>query len=109
MKIKYYESKLNLAWKPILKHIMQDPQAFIDDVSVLWSVLCRWMGGAPTHEGRGFIDPECVGMQLSGGAGHVLIFCMLLHYPSASPPPSHPLHPPPCTSGWLWRPVPIGE
>jgi hypothetical protein len=33
VKIKYYESKLNLAWKPILKHIMADPQAFIDDVS----------------------------------------------------------------------------
>jgi nucleosome binding factor SPN SPT16 subunit len=32
VKIKYYESKLNLAWKPILKHIMSDPQGFIDDV-----------------------------------------------------------------------------
>lgn len=32
MKIKYYESKLNLAWKPILKHILADPQAFIDEV-----------------------------------------------------------------------------
>jgi nucleosome binding factor SPN SPT16 subunit len=32
VKIKYYESKLNLAWKPILKHIMADPQAFVDEV-----------------------------------------------------------------------------
>eukprot|EP00775_Hariotina_reticulata_P011875 gene11875-12019_t len=31
VKIKYYESKMNLAWKPILKHILEDPQAFIDE------------------------------------------------------------------------------
>ena len=29
MKIKYYESKLNLAWKPILKNIQEDPDGFI--------------------------------------------------------------------------------
>lgn len=34
VKIKYYESKMNLAWKPILKHILEDPQAFIDEVTV---------------------------------------------------------------------------
>ncbi len=27
--IKYYESKLNLAWKPILKSIVEDPKQFI--------------------------------------------------------------------------------
>jgi nucleosome binding factor SPN SPT16 subunit len=32
VKIKYYESKLNLAWKPILKHILADPQLFVDEV-----------------------------------------------------------------------------
>jgi nucleosome binding factor SPN SPT16 subunit len=32
MKIKYYESKMNLAWKPILKHIQEDPQQFVDEV-----------------------------------------------------------------------------
>jgi hypothetical protein len=32
VKIKYYESKMNLAWKPILKHILEDPKAFIDEV-----------------------------------------------------------------------------
>jgi len=30
VKIKYYESKLNLAWKPILKNIMEDPEGFIE-------------------------------------------------------------------------------
>ncbi len=30
VKIKYYESKLNLAWKPILKSIVEDPDGFID-------------------------------------------------------------------------------
>lgn len=29
VKIKYYESKLNLAWKPILKNIQEDPDGFI--------------------------------------------------------------------------------
>lgn len=29
--IKYYESRLNLNWRPILKTIMDDPQKFIDD------------------------------------------------------------------------------
>lgn len=30
-KIKYYESKLNLAWKPILRSIVEDPEQFIAD------------------------------------------------------------------------------
>lgn len=30
VKIKYYETKMNLAWKPILKNIMEDPQGFVD-------------------------------------------------------------------------------
>lgn len=29
--IKYYESKANLMWRPILKRITDDPQGFIDD------------------------------------------------------------------------------
>ena len=29
VKIKYYESKLNLAWKPVLKNIMADPEGFV--------------------------------------------------------------------------------
>jgi hypothetical protein len=28
VKIKYYECKLNLAWKPILKSIQEDPEGF---------------------------------------------------------------------------------
>jgi nucleosome binding factor SPN SPT16 subunit len=32
VKIKYYESKMNLAWKPILKHILEDPKQFIEEV-----------------------------------------------------------------------------
>jgi nucleosome binding factor SPN SPT16 subunit len=39
VKIKYYESKMNLAWKPILKHILEDPKAFIEEVRV-WLVIC---------------------------------------------------------------------
>ncbi|KAG1678588.1 hypothetical protein FOA52_012595 [Chlamydomonas sp. UWO 241] len=30
VKIKYYESKMNLAWKPILKSIIEDPDGFIE-------------------------------------------------------------------------------
>lgn len=30
VKIKYFESKLNLSWKPILKSIMEDPQGFVE-------------------------------------------------------------------------------
>ncbi|KAF5837808.1 FACT complex subunit-domain-containing protein [Dunaliella salina] len=29
--IKYYESKLNLAWKPILKSIQEDPEGFVEN------------------------------------------------------------------------------
>ncbi|KAK9920058.1 hypothetical protein M0R45_028623 [Rubus argutus] len=29
--IKYYESRMNLSWKPILKTITEDPQSFIDN------------------------------------------------------------------------------
>jgi len=31
MNIKYYESKMNLVWKPILKTILADPEAFVED------------------------------------------------------------------------------
>ena len=31
MNIKYYESKMNLVWKPILKTILDDPQEFIEN------------------------------------------------------------------------------
>ena len=31
IKIKYYESKMNLVWKPILKTIIEDPQDFVDN------------------------------------------------------------------------------
>lgn len=30
VKIKYYESKLNLSWKPILKSIIEDPEGFVE-------------------------------------------------------------------------------
>jgi nucleosome binding factor SPN SPT16 subunit len=39
-KIKYYESKMNLAWKPILKHIMENPQEFIDEVGACSLGVC---------------------------------------------------------------------
>lgn len=29
MCVRYYESKLNLAWKPVLKHIVEDPEGFV--------------------------------------------------------------------------------
>jgi nucleosome binding factor SPN SPT16 subunit len=29
--IKYYESKMNLNWKPILKTILDDPQKFVEE------------------------------------------------------------------------------
>lgn len=29
--IKYYESKLNLQWRPILKHILSDPHGFVEE------------------------------------------------------------------------------
>jgi nucleosome binding factor SPN SPT16 subunit len=31
MNIKYYESKMNLVWKPILKTILADPEAFVEE------------------------------------------------------------------------------
>lgn len=31
VKIKYFESKLNLSWKPILKSIMEDPEGFVEN------------------------------------------------------------------------------
>jgi hypothetical protein len=53
VKIKYYESKMNLAWKPILKHILEDPNTFIAEVRfnsmhrschmmswIVWHVRC---------------------------------------------------------------------
>eukprot|EP00210_Caulerpa_lentillifera_P002529 g2426.t1 len=30
VKVKYYETKMNLAWRPILKNIMDDPQGFYE-------------------------------------------------------------------------------
>ena len=30
VRIKYYECKLNLAWKPVLKSIVEDPEGFIE-------------------------------------------------------------------------------
>ena len=37
MKLKYYETKMNLAWRPILKNIMDDPQHFFETGG--WSFL----------------------------------------------------------------------
>ena len=37
MDIKFYENKINLNWKPILKSIMEDPDGFIEDGG--WSFL----------------------------------------------------------------------
>jgi hypothetical protein len=31
MKIKYYENRLNLVWKPILRTILDDPDKFLED------------------------------------------------------------------------------
>ena len=31
MKIKYYENRLNLSWRPILKTILDDPDKFLED------------------------------------------------------------------------------
>lgn len=37
VKIKYYESKMNLAWKPVLKNIQEDPVGFFEQGG--WSFL----------------------------------------------------------------------
>jgi len=47
--IKYYESRLNLNWKPILKNIIQDPEAFIEEGG--WEFL-NMEGGDSEEEGE---------------------------------------------------------
>lgn len=37
VKLKYYETKMNLLWRPILKNIADDPQAFIENGG--WSFM----------------------------------------------------------------------
>ena len=43
VRIKYYECKLNLAWKPILKSIVEDPEGFIEQGG--WEFLNMEVGG----------------------------------------------------------------
>ncbi|CAD7701780.1 unnamed protein product [Ostreobium quekettii] len=45
---KYYESKMNLAWKPILKDIMEDPQGFFDNGG--WNFLDIDASDSDEHE-----------------------------------------------------------
>ncbi len=51
MGIKYYESKLNLQWKPILKNILADPVGFVEQGG--WDFLDMEVGGA-VRDGAGW-------------------------------------------------------
>ena len=55
--IKFYESKINLNWKPILKNIIEDPDAFFDNGG--WSFLDQ-EGGSDEEdaEEEDEADPE---------------------------------------------------
>ena len=46
VKIKYYESKLNLAWKPVLKNIMADPEGFVANGVCVCVCVVVCVGGA---------------------------------------------------------------
>lgn len=48
MGIKYYESKMNLAWKPILKTIVDDPQKFIEEGG--WNFLDMEAGSSDEED-----------------------------------------------------------
>ena len=60
MQIKYYESKMNLAWKPILKTIVDDPEKFLEEGG--WEFL-NMEGGSDDEdesedESEGFVPSE---------------------------------------------------
>ena len=57
MNIKFYESKINLNWKPILKNIIEDPDAFFENGG--WSFLDQ-EGGSDEEdaEEEDEADPE---------------------------------------------------
>jgi len=50
--LKFYESKINLNWKPILKSIIADPEEFIENGG--WKFLD--MDGDSDEEGNGEED-----------------------------------------------------
>ncbi len=68
-KIKYYESKLNLAWKPILKSIVEDPKQFIADGAAAGAAGAG--AGAGWRGWRGCGAAGLAGLGLVGWAGTV--------------------------------------
>ncbi|CAN6972636.1 unnamed protein product [Brassica rapa subsp. trilocularis] len=55
--IKYYESKANLMWRPILKRITDDPQGFIDDGG--WEFLnLERSDSEPEESDQGYEPPD---------------------------------------------------
>jgi nucleosome binding factor SPN SPT16 subunit len=63
--LKYYESKLNLAWKPILKSIQEDPQGFIDNGG--WEFLNMEVRA---RDGGGLNSSTmCISIVVVGGGG----------------------------------------
>merc|ERR1719399_1828744 len=56
MNIKYYESKMNLVWKPILKTILADPEAFVEDGG--WEFLNMEASDSEGDEDEADFDEE---------------------------------------------------
>ena len=55
--LKFYESKINLNWKPILKNIIEDPDAFFENGG--WSFLDQEGGSEDEDaEEEDEADPE---------------------------------------------------
>ena len=60
VRIKYYECKLNLAWKPVLKSIVEDPEGFIEQGG--WEFLNMEVGSESL--GSGFQSGGTVGLEV---------------------------------------------
>ncbi len=57
MNLKFYENKINLNWKPILKSIVEDPDAFFENGG--WSFLDQEGGSEDEDaEEEDEADPE---------------------------------------------------
>ncbi|MEW5314857.1 MAG: hypothetical protein WDW38_006322 [Sanguina aurantia] len=68
VKIKYYESKLNLMWKPILKNIMSDPEGFVQQGGWEFLNMDASDGEGSEEESEGYA-PSGSGDDAGGGGG----------------------------------------